>query len=385
MELLGPNIEELMEFCRGSLSPACTIVLAQQFLSLIEYFHQKGFIHRDIKPENFMMGREGSAHTAYIIDYGLAKCYCNPETKEHIPYKENKPLTGTARYASLNTHMGMEQSRRDDLECLAFTLVYISKGVLPWQEVQARDKDEKHQKIFEKKKNIPLEVLCKGLPIEFKNLFIYCRGLKFEEEPDYSLLKKSFEYLFHKKKYNKKFEYDWDTLKLDFDYLLDRDYSISQSKEVYEEDPLEEDKSISKCTQNKSTFFTGSTTLPRPTNVVFTRPKKQNVISITQKMKLLKEEFMVTGNNSPNEIEDEIPDEKLTAINKVKEFIFIENSNNRFKFNKKKYEVKNGISYMKPSASSFQCNDPVRNNQVNKKHTRKTFQSAIIKDQVLEV
>ena len=81
MELLGPNIEELMEFCRGSLSPACTIVLAQQFLSLIEYFHQKGFIHRDIKPENFMMGREGSAHTAYIIDYGVMRRVCDVKHK----------------------------------------------------------------------------------------------------------------------------------------------------------------------------------------------------------------------------------------------------------------------------------------------------------------
>lgn len=99
-----------------------------------------------------------------MIDYGLAKRFKNPKTGEHIPFLEGKQLTGTARYASIYTQLGIEQSRRDDLESLGYILVYFMQGYLPWQGIKSKTKAEKYKKILEKKiKTVPVDI-CKDLP-----------------------------------------------------------------------------------------------------------------------------------------------------------------------------------------------------------------------------
>jgi len=103
-------------------------------------------------------------NTIYLIDYGLAKRYRESKTGAHISFKKGKGLTGTARYASINSHMGLEQSRRDDLESIGYLLVYFVKGKLPWQGIVAKDKKMKFQLIMQKKMDIPLTVLCQDLP-----------------------------------------------------------------------------------------------------------------------------------------------------------------------------------------------------------------------------
>ena len=98
----------------------------------IEKVHEERIIHRDIIPDNFLIGgTEQTKDSVYIIDFGLAKCYQSSDG-EHIPFKDGKNLTGTARYASINTHKGIEQSRRDDLETIGHVLLYLLKGSLPW-------------------------------------------------------------------------------------------------------------------------------------------------------------------------------------------------------------------------------------------------------------
>lgn len=141
----------------------------------MEFVHSRSFIHRDIKPDNFLMGLGKKANQVHIIDFGLAKKYRDPKSHLHIPYRENKNLTGTARYASINTHLGIEQSRRDDMESLGYVLMYFLRGSLPWQGLKAATKRQKYEKISEKKMATPIEVLCKGFPLEFVTYFQYCR------------------------------------------------------------------------------------------------------------------------------------------------------------------------------------------------------------------
>ena len=123
-----------------------------------------------MKPENFLMGRGAKSNLVHLIDFGLAKKYKDSKTNHHIPMKEGKSLTGTARYTSIKTHMGIEQSRRDDIEGMLYVLLYFLRGELPWQGLSAKNKEEKYKKIMEIKIATPIEELCRGLPgISIKN------------------------------------------------------------------------------------------------------------------------------------------------------------------------------------------------------------------------
>jgi casein kinase 1 len=155
--------------------------------------HEERIIHRDIKPDNFLIGgTEHNKNTVFIIDFGLAKCFKNSDG-EHIPFREGKNLTGTARYASINTHIGYEQSRRDDLETIGHVLLYFLRGTLPWQGLPGRSKNEKYNNIKKKKLEVTVEELCKGHPDEFKDFMNYCRKLQFTDEPDYKYILNLFE------------------------------------------------------------------------------------------------------------------------------------------------------------------------------------------------
>ena len=223
MELLGKSIDKLFSQCKKTFSIKTVMLIALQMIDRIEYVHSKGYIHRDIKPGNFLIGTGENKSLIYIIDFGLSKAYINKETGEHIPYKEGKGLTvnliylifiiqGTARYTSLFTHLGIEQSRRDDIEGIAYNLIYLARGSLPWQGVKAKTKKEKHQKIMDQKTAITPEELCKGLPNEILSLLIYARVVGFDEKPCYKDIKSMFTNYMEKNNIPIDNIFDWDLL-----------------------------------------------------------------------------------------------------------------------------------------------------------------------------
>jgi len=215
MELLGPSLEDLFNFCNRKLSLKTVLLLADQLISRIEFIHGKNFIHRDMKPDNFLMGLGKKGNLVYVIDFGLAKKFRDQRTHQHIPYREHKNLTGTARYTSINTHLGIEQSRRDDMEALGYILIYFLNGTLPWQGLRAKTKAQKYEKISEKKLSTPVEELCKGAPAEFGTYQNYVRSLRFEEKPDYAYLRQLIRNLFHRQGFSYDYVFDWNTLKND--------------------------------------------------------------------------------------------------------------------------------------------------------------------------
>ena len=156
MDLLGPSLEDLFNYCSRKFSLHTVLMLADQMIQRIEYMHTRGFLHRDIKPDNYLIGVGKKQHYIFLVDLGLAKRWKDPRSDQHIAYRDDKQLTGTARYASLYTHNGIEQSRRDDMECLGFVLIYFLRGNLPWQGVKVADKKEKYEIIKERKVSMSL-------------------------------------------------------------------------------------------------------------------------------------------------------------------------------------------------------------------------------------
>ncbi|KAK9381257.1 kinase-like domain-containing protein [Kockiozyma suomiensis] len=211
IDLLGPSLEDLFDWCGRRFSIKTVVMVAKQMITRVQTIHEKNLIYRDIKPDNFLIGRPGTknANLIYVVDFGMAKQYRDPKTKQHIPYRERKSLSGTARYMSINTHLGREQSRRDDLEALGHVFMYFLRGGLPWQGLKAATNKQKYEKIGEKKQTTQIKDLCEGFPEQFEKYLTYVRNLGFEDTPDYDYLRDLFTQALRSVNEVEDGEYDW--------------------------------------------------------------------------------------------------------------------------------------------------------------------------------
>jgi len=188
MDALGQSLGQLLDRQpTRTFSLKNTLMLIDQMLTRLEYLHQHDYVHRDLKPENFLIGTGYQANKVHLIDYGLAKRY--RLGNKHISFKAGNKLVGTARYASVNSHLGIRLSRRDDLESLGYIMIFFLNGVLPWQSLKSRNKEDKYQNILKVKATIGMERLCQGLPNEIRLFMEHVKSLEFVEKPNYKYLR----------------------------------------------------------------------------------------------------------------------------------------------------------------------------------------------------
>ena len=208
-ELLGKNLRTLMGFCGHRFSIKTTLMIAEQILAQIQFLHSCHIVHRDIKAENFVIGRKNHENQIYMIDFGLCKYFEDPISRSHAILLQNRALAGTAKFVSLNTHSGLEQSRRDDLESIGYLLFYFLLGRLPWQGIELDHKQQKLQQIADLKKEFPSREISAFFPEEFTQYLTSVRNLKYEEKPDYAAYRALFRNLFIRLGYTYDYQYDW--------------------------------------------------------------------------------------------------------------------------------------------------------------------------------
>jgi serine/threonine protein kinase len=278
-------------------------------LTRIEYIHNKNSIHRDIKPENFCIGTGSDSNIIYIIDFGLSKRYKNPKTGEHIPFRDKKSLTGTARYASLNTHLGIEQSRRDDLESIGYMLLYFMRGNLPWQGLLGADSKNKYKKITEKKTIVSAESLCEGYPTEFVIYIKYVKQLKFDEKPDYSYLRKLLKDAFYALNYNSEVFFDWITIQSQLKLQVE-DCIHNKKKDVEPLKPVDHMNDAHNNTNAKPLLIN----LPKENKIQLKEDIDKKKFKSSQELGMIHNCITNKTKETMEELDD-IPNEKDKAVN----------------------------------------------------------------------
>ena len=237
IELLGNSLKRLLEFVGGNFSLATSLKICIQVLKIVKKIHKRGVVLRYLKPGNMVIGRGENRQYIYLIDFEIAKKYI--KHGHHIHYKENKSIKGNRDFISIDTHTGIEISRKDDIESLGYNLIYFIKGELPWSHLYH------NYDILNKKRETSLDELCEGLPEEIKEFIKYSRELKFEQEPDYKYLK----YLLIKAGEKNgididKVKYDWEVKIEEIKKEKEKQKKTEQERKEMEKENEEKNKDI---------------------------------------------------------------------------------------------------------------------------------------------
>lgn len=178
MERLGVSLENL-QWKYNNFSLDTVLNIAMQLLKRIEQVHESGFLHMDIKPDNVLIGKQSStSDTVYLVDFGLALRYSSIRN-----YHGPCGFMGSLDFASVHRHKGAPYCYRDDLESLAYLLISLFKGGLPW--MGANDMEA----IGQLKEKIKPEHLCECMPKEMIEFLKVVRSLECRERPNYKYLR----------------------------------------------------------------------------------------------------------------------------------------------------------------------------------------------------
>ena len=250
LERLGSNLGAIMSKLPNSkFSMKSALMIINQSLERLKLIHEKGIIHRDMKPENLCIGYKGKEKNIYLIDFGLSKMVNNDKKNQFLlNIKKEKIVIGTVRYISMNAHLGNEQYKKDDLESLAYMMIYFIKGELPWQSLKAKSKKEKYTKIYQKKKQTVNSELCNFLPDEIKTFLNYILNLNQKQNPDYIKLSNLISNLMKKYGYINDLQFDW--YSSSFLQNLYNSPIIDEAERVKSSSIYEEDDSV-KSEKNK--------------------------------------------------------------------------------------------------------------------------------------
>lgn len=186
MEKLGMDLKKYVKMNHANKLPLNkTLVIAIQSLKIMESFHNCGVIHNDIKPDNILFGLKDPSQI-FFIDFGFSSKYLT-EAGQHIIESEIINNGGFPPCMSLNRLLKKVPSRRDDLESLAYTLIKLRSGRLPWTYIYNKKLsfDLKNEEVIKEKKK-SAEVICQGIEKEFQMFLEDVRKLGFSEKPPYS-------------------------------------------------------------------------------------------------------------------------------------------------------------------------------------------------------
>jgi serine/threonine protein kinase len=201
MDLYGMDIDKLYKRSKElEMYENFKLILPRilyQILVIIEHIHKMGYIHKDIKPQNMVIEngfepekiKKKICPKVYLIDYGLTERICNSEG-EHVEHKHTGSMSGTVKFMSIDTHLGKQQGRKDDLESFLYIMLYLYNIELPWQNIKEKDKKKRANIIRKLKETNDYEKMCYELPTEILQITNYIRKLNFYTIPDYNYIKK---------------------------------------------------------------------------------------------------------------------------------------------------------------------------------------------------